>query len=81
MEQVHDRLVEIFGELFDDPGINLSPATVAADIEGWDSVMHLNVMFAVEKAFGVQFKGDEFGQVQNVGEIETLLKEKMAARP
>jgi len=48
-----------------------------ADVEGWDSVAHINLMFAVEEAFGVQFIGSEFAQFENVGDLKRLVANKL----
>jgi acyl carrier protein len=73
------ELEEIFRAVLGDDSIELDADTRAADLPGWDSLAHINAMFGVEQAFGVQFLGDEFARVQTIGELETLLASKGAA--
>lgn len=72
------ELQEIFRSVLGDPSIELEAETRAADLPGWDSLAHINAMFGVEQAFGVQFLGDEFAKVQTIGELEALLAQKGA---
>ena len=38
--------------------------TTAADIDGWDSMMHINLIIALEKRFGVRFAAAEISKIQ-----------------
>lgn len=70
---VHERLQEVFRTVFDDDSIVLTPETTAADVPGWDSFAHINLMFSIEQAFGVKFAGNQLAEFKNVGEIEQFL--------
>lgn len=76
---MRDQLQEIFRAVLGDDSIELDAETRATDLPGWDSLTHINTMFAVEQAFEVQFLGDEFARVQTIGELEALLTNKGAA--
>ena len=73
---MREQLQDIFRAVLGDDSIELESDTRAADLPNWDSLMHINTMFAVEQAFGVQFLGDEFARVQTIGELEALLTSK-----
>lgn len=49
-----------------------SPDTVPA----WDSVTHLNLVMAIEEAFGVSFSPEETMEMTSVKLIRLLLEEK-----
>lgn len=49
-----------------------SPETVAA----WDSVMHLNLVLALEEAFGTGFTPEETLEMTSVVRIRRLLESK-----
>jgi len=74
----HARLEEIFRAVLGDGSIELADETRAADLPGWDSLAHINTMFAVENAFGVEFPGDEFARVETIGDLKATLAEKGA---
>jgi acyl carrier protein len=74
---VHARLERVFRAVFDDPTILLTPETTAADIDGWDSLEHINLIVAVEREFEVRFRTAEIAGLKNVGEFEALLAGKL----
>jgi acyl carrier protein len=71
---LHERLEDVFRQVLDDDDIELRDQTTAADVEGWDSLMHITLMFTIENEFGVQFNAEEFGQIGNVGELKRSLE-------
>ena len=75
--EIMARLGEIFRDVFDDDGIVLSDSTTA-DIDGWESIMHITLIGEVESAFSVHFSMKQVLSMQNVGEladaIEALLR-------
>jgi acyl carrier protein len=70
---VHQRLEQVFREVFNDDSLMLHDETTSDDIPGWDSVAHINLMFAIESEFGMQFVGNELAEQKNVGEVKALL--------
>ncbi len=73
---VDDRLLHIFRDVLDDPNLVLTSATTAADIEEWDSLAHVTLMFLIEQEFGIQFAGEEFARLEDVGALQTLVEAK-----
>ena len=50
--------------------------TSPQQIEGWDSVQHLNIVLALEQAMGVQFSPEEIEKMQSVGQIVDVIDGK-----
>ena len=78
-EEIFTSLNEIFRDLFDDDGITLSDDTTAADIDGWDSLEHVNLIVMVEKRFSVKFSMDEILSLKSVGDMADLIMRKTGA--
>ena len=74
--KVLNKLNEIFSDLFDMDGIEISRDTTAADVNGWDSLMHITLVSEVEEAFGIKFTMKQILEMQNVGEMIDLIIEK-----
>ena len=86
MTDIHNRLQEIFRDVFDDDAIVLTDDLSAKDIDGWDSLQHINLIIAVEKRFGIRFATAEISRLkepgQNIGAFIRFLAEKLdGSRP
>ena len=74
--EVYAGLTEIFRELFGDETIALKPSTSAADVEGWDSFNHINIIAAAEERFGVRVGAREIEALASVGDLVRLILAK-----
>ena len=72
-----DALTEVFREVFENPGIVLSPKTTANDIDGWDSLSHVSLMMAVELKFNISFSRREIVSFRNVGDLVAGIDKKL----
>lgn len=67
----------IFIDVLDDDGVILSEATTASDVNGWDSLTHIQLVVAVEKHFKIRFASREIQGWSNVGEMVTCIEGKV----
>ena len=72
-EEVLDKLNEIFRDVFDDDSIEVCDSTTSADIEGWDSLEHINLVLAVEQEFDFKFKMGQVVSMKDVGEMVDII--------
>jgi acyl carrier protein len=83
LRDVRAELQEIFRQVFDDPTIVLRDDMTAADVEGWDSVTHIDLLIAVERAMGIKFATAEMSRLkepdQNIGSFIRLIETKLQA--
>ena len=75
-QTIPDRLQQVFRTVFNDESLVLTDATTARDIPAWDSLEHVNLMFALEEAFGIEFAGNELAEFANLGELRRYLEAK-----
>lgn len=73
-EEILSRSTAVFQDVFDDESIEINEATQASDIEDWDSLMHINLVLAIESEFGMKFTMGEVTSMKNVGEMVEILK-------
>ena len=72
--EVLSRVQDIFRDVLDDEEIVLTDATTADDVDEWDSLSHIQLIVAVEKAFKVKFTSKEILSWKNIGElVESIL--------
>jgi acyl carrier protein len=74
---IAERLTNTFRSTFGKPDIQLTRATTANDIKEWDSLMHINLIVAVEKEFQVRFSTVEVMSLQNVGDLADTVARKL----
>ena len=71
---IRKRLQGVFREVFNDDGIDIFDEMTAKDIDEWDSLMHIVLVVAVEKEFGLRLNAAEVGNLENVGAMLTILE-------
>ncbi|HET6324696.1 MAG TPA: acyl carrier protein [Planctomycetaceae bacterium] len=83
MRDVRAELQEIFRQVFDDPTIVLKDEMTAADVDGWDSVTHIDLLIAIERTMGIKFATAEMSRLkepdQNIGSFIRLIESKLQA--
>ena len=73
MTDIEQRLTSIFRTTFGDEAIVLRPEMTADDIAAWDSVSHIQLVFAVEDEFGIRLSMKDLEGLVDVGAlIETI---------
>ena len=71
-----EELNAIFCQVFDDDDIRITPETTANDIDGWDSLSHVNLITAVEAKFNLRFTQKELLTQKNVGDLLRYIERK-----
>ena len=75
--EIIEKLTEIFRTTFNDPELVLNDGMSAGDIDAWDSLTHMLMVSEVESQFGVRFRLKELNQLKTVGDIVSILEEKL----
>jgi acyl carrier protein len=66
---VLSKVEEIFREELEVDDLQLTDETTADDVEEWDSLSHVQLVVALEKAFGIKFSSREILSWDNVGDL------------
>jgi acyl carrier protein len=75
--KIFARLTPIFHDVLDNDTIELSRNLTAGDVDEWDSLTHIRVIVAVERAFGIKFQSMEVMDLKNVGAMVDLIQLKL----
>ena len=76
-EEIFEKLNEIFQDVFDDESIIVDDSTTADDIDGWDSLTHINLLGTIEDEFDIKFDMKDVVHLGNVGEMVDLILSKV----
>jgi acyl carrier protein len=71
------QINELFAKELEMPELKLGFETTAFEVEEWDSITHVQLMVAVEKRFGVRFSSKELMSFACVGDIVSVLNERL----
>lgn len=63
------KVQEIFREELEVEDLVLTDETTADNVEEWDSLSHVQLVVALEKAFGIKFTSREILSWDNVGDL------------
>lgn len=74
--EVIAKLQTVFDSIFLEP-VRLTPELAAKDVSEWDSLTHISLIAAVEKAFGVRFRMGDVERTRNVGEFAELIRQNL----
>jgi acyl carrier protein len=76
IEEIKSRLTPIFRDVFSDDGLVVTEGLTANEVKKWDSLSHINMIYAVEKSFGVKFSIKDARSMKDVGELIQLVRKK-----
>ena len=74
--EITNKLTKVFRDVFGDQTLCVTPSTTAQDVPGWDSLMHINLIVALEKEFKIRFTTREIATLRNVGDLIDLFTRK-----
>ncbi len=72
-----EQLTQVFRLVFDNEDLTITPETTPNDIDGWDSMAHLNLLAAVQTHFKIKFASKELGALRTVGDLGELIDSKL----
>lgn len=71
------KVEEIFREELEIDDLVLTDETTADDVEEWDSLSHIQLVAAMEEAFGIEFKSREILSWENIGDLIDSIEKKI----
>jgi len=75
--EILSRVEEIFREELELDELTLTDETTADDVEEWDSLSHIQLGVALEKAFGIKFTSREILSWENIGDLISCIQSKI----
>lgn len=78
-QQIILDLNEIFTDIIDEGEIMLNLETTANDIDGWDSLNHIQILAAIEKKYTFKFTLTEIQNLKNIDDLTNIIVQKTSA--
>ena len=70
------QVVQLIADVLNIPADQVTPDRSPQNVEGWDSVQHLNLVLALEQSLGIQLAPEEIEQMQSVSGILNIVRQK-----
>jgi len=74
---IMSRVQEVFRDELELDDLVLTNETTADDVEEWDSLSHVQLVVALEKAFNIKFTSREILSWDNVGDLIDCIGKKL----
>jgi acyl carrier protein len=74
---VQNRLIEIFKKTFELQELDWNVNLTAEDVDGWDSITHLDLIVNTEEEFKIEISGFDVMGLQNTGDLLSLVEGKL----
>ena len=69
-------ITDILRDLFENDDLVVTPEYSRQNNEDWDSMNHLNIIFALESKYRIKFGVVDIEEIQSVADIIRLVKKK-----
>ena len=76
-KEIFTRVQDVFRDELDLADLVLTDETTADDVEEWDSLTHVQIVVALEKAFALKFTSREILSWDNVGDLVDCIAKKI----
>ncbi len=73
-ENIYKKLAEIVSEVVGHNNFELKVDMKATDVEGWDSLSHVQIIHECETSLGVRFTLEEISNLNTVGDLISLME-------
>ncbi|WP_423391599.1 acyl carrier protein [Burkholderia sp. LMG 21824] len=73
-KNIESRVIEIVARTFDVDPLEITMDTIAADVDGWDSLAHATLVIRLEKNFNTTLDLKKASAAQSLGDIVSLIE-------
>ena len=74
-----EAIADTMRELFEDDTLQVTPELSRENEERWDSMNHLNIIFALEARFGIRFGVTDVESIRTVADLIAIVQDKLKA--
>lgn len=79
-EEIIEKIRNIFISVLKHEDFEMKDSLSADQVSGWDSLTHMIIITDIEAAFGIKFKLKELNKLNNLGNLLSLINEKIAQK-
>ena len=76
-QEILKDLNPIFADVLSNKSINLTEYSDENDVDGWESLCHIQIIVGIENKFGIRFSAGELRVQKNVGLLIDIISSKL----
>ncbi len=76
-DEILPKVKLAFVAVLEHDNFELTDATTAEDVDGWESITHMMIISEVEKAFNIKFKLMDLMNMNNVGDLLKTIESEL----
>jgi len=74
-DDIYNVLSDIFRKVFK-RDVTLTPNLTAADVAGWDSFRHIDIIMETEQRFSIKLETEEIDNMRKLGDLVEIIAAK-----
>ncbi len=71
---IFEKIKDVFDDFFDGT-VKIAKDTTCQEVEEWDSIAHIQLIFEIEEAFDVQFEAEKIAMLNTIEKIIDSIEE------
>ncbi len=75
---MEERVKTIMAGILEVPADSITEATRMGNVDTWDSLRHMEIIVAIEEAFGLEFAAEDLMEMTSMQDIMRVLSTKTA---
>lgn len=75
VDSVMERINRVFQIVFSNKDLTVNEGMTPDEVDGWDSLQHINLLSMLEDEFNIQFDIEQIVSMENVGDIAKSIRD------
>jgi acyl carrier protein len=75
--EIIEKVRTVLSSVLKHENIEMKNETTARDVEGWDSLTHMEIITEIEAVFNIKFKLKDLNKLKNLGTLIELIESKL----
>ena len=77
--EILERVNQVIRDVLGNEDLTVQFTTTAGDVDGWDSLTHVQIIVAIEKAFSIRFRTGDMAGIADVGDLVSRISRRVNA--
>jgi acyl carrier protein len=75
-EIILNKIINILNDITDKDNSGITPDSPTSEIQGWDSITHIEFIISIENEYNIKFTSSEMVDFKNMNDICKIIQRK-----